>query len=198
MALENRLAAIPFGALIGGPLSAAIEAQGQAAMTTVKFIREVGLTEDNKVQTITFKLDRKSSNGQDETLSLEVPLLTVVPIPFIRIDDVSINFKASLTESGEETSADKLELKADASVEASGKFFTANYGFKASVSSKKDSSSTRNSKYAVEYTMDINVHAVQDDMPAGMSRVLNALVSNLEKQISTSTSAPSEKPGEKQ
>jgi hypothetical protein len=43
------------------------------------------------------------------------------------------------------------------------------------VSSKKDSSSTRDSKYSVEYTMDVAVKAGQDDMPAGMAKVLEML-----------------------
>ena len=43
------------------------------------------------------------------------------------------------------------------------------------VSSKKDSTSTRDSKYSVEYTMDVAVKAGQDDMPAGMSKVLEIL-----------------------
>lgn len=193
MALENRLAAIPFGALIGGPLNAAIEAQARAAVSTVKFIKDVGLDENGNVVPITFKIDN-SQGGNNNTLSLEVPLLTVVPIPFIRIDDMNIAFKASLTESGETSATDTSSTELNASLKASASYLTAKVEFNASVSSKKDSSSTRNSKYAVEYTMDVNVHAVQDDMPAGMSRVLNALVSNVERQIEASpapTPAPS-------
>lgn len=45
----------------------------------------------------------------------------------------------------------------------------------ASYSSKKDSSATRDSKYSVEYTMDVAVHAGQDSMPAGMAKVLEML-----------------------
>ena len=45
----------------------------------------------------------------------------------------------------------------------------------ASYSSKKDSSATKDSKYSVEYTMDVAVHAGQDSMPAGMAKVLEML-----------------------
>lgn len=44
----NALAAIPFGHLIGSPLKAAIEAQGLAAASTLKFIREAGLETKQK------------------------------------------------------------------------------------------------------------------------------------------------------
>jgi hypothetical protein len=53
----------------------------------------------------------------------------------------------------------------------------------ASISSKKDSSATRDSRYSVEYTMDINVHAVQDDIPAGLAKVLGLLNESMERQL---------------
>jgi len=56
MALENRLASIPFGHLIGAPLNAAIDAQARAAMTTVRFIEAVGLDDTGNVKYITFKM----------------------------------------------------------------------------------------------------------------------------------------------
>ncbi|MBQ5410820.1 MAG: hypothetical protein IIU20_03505, partial [Bacteroidales bacterium] len=45
----------------------------------------------------------------------------------------------------------------------------------AQVSSKKDSKATQESKYSVEYTIDVAVHASQDSMPAGMAKVLEMI-----------------------
>lgn len=42
---NNALQSLPFGTLIGGPLSACVEAQKQAALTSWEFIRDVGLTD---------------------------------------------------------------------------------------------------------------------------------------------------------
>ncbi len=89
----NQLGALPFGSLIGGPLNAAIEAQAQAALSSVDFIQKVGLTEDGAVQNVKFKY--VDSTSKDVTL--EVPLLTIVPVPFIRIDDMTIDFKANIS-----------------------------------------------------------------------------------------------------
>ena len=46
----NALQSIPFGSIIGAPLSACIEAQAKAARTSWEFIKEVGLvdTDDGK------------------------------------------------------------------------------------------------------------------------------------------------------
>jgi hypothetical protein len=185
MALQGQLASIPFGALIGGPLNAAIQAQANAAISTVEFIKNVGFDKDNKVTNVTFKY------GEEEAeQTLKVPLLTIVPIPFIRIDDMSINFKASMSQSNETESIESSSVSKEAKLSGSASYWFVKVNMSGSVSSKKDSSSTQNSKYAVEYTIDVNVHAVQDDMPAGMSKILNILAESIERQQEKVQPAP--------
>ena len=46
--------------------------------------------------------------------------------------------------------------------------------------SQKDSKATEESKYSVEYTMDIAVKAGQDSMPAGLAKVLELLGNSLD------------------
>ncbi|ACS84175.1 MULTISPECIES: DUF2589 domain-containing protein [Musicola] len=165
-----QLGNIPFGTLIGGPLNAAVEAQANAAKSSVDFIRQVAIGEDGQIRSVVFKYEKE---GQNATLS--VPVLTIVPIPYLRIDYLDIAFKANIsastTTSDKSSSSSQLDVKANASWSGWG----AKVNFSAAYSSKKDSSSARDSKYNVEYTMDINLHAVQDDMPAGMNKVLNIL-----------------------
>ncbi|EPX64102.1 hypothetical protein D187_005235 [Cystobacter fuscus DSM 2262] len=167
---SSALQGIPFENLIGGPLTAAVKAQALAAKTSVDFIRSVGFTEKNEVVNIKFVYQRDGRN-----VSLDVPLLTIVPIPYLRIDDMTINFKATLSASGDSNtiSTDNFEAKTEAS--ASGGFWGQSYSLSGSVSSKKDSTASASSKYSIEYTMDINVHAVQDDIPKGLSTVLGLL-----------------------
>ena len=93
----NALQAIPFGTIIGGPLKACIEAQALAAQTTWEFIQNVGLnidpeTKEKKAVNVTFQFIQ---NG--EMVQLNVPLLTIVPIPYIAINTVDISFKANIT-----------------------------------------------------------------------------------------------------
>lgn len=45
---------------------------------------------------------------------------------------------------------------------------------------KKDSRATQESKYSVEYTMDVAVKAGQESMPAGLAKVLELLGSSLD------------------
>lgn len=180
----NALQAIPFGTIIGGPLKACIEAQALAAQTTWEFIQNVGLnvdpkTKEKKAVNVTFQFIQ---NG--EMVQLNVPLLTIVPIPYIAINTVDISFKANITasasshdESEEHNSSNK---NASLSVGYRGWGVRVNSNMNASVSSKKDSKSTQDSKYSVEYTMDVNVKAGQDSMPAGMSKILEILGNSLQ------------------
>ena len=179
----SQLKFIPFGHLIGEPMKAAIEAQSIAAETTTKFIRSVGLEEDGKtLANVTFKY-KVVNDGEESISELSVPTLTIVPIPFIRIDEMTIDFTANISQSEtKETEAEKEERKKkehnfNASVRAGWGALSASvgYGFKASCSSTHKSSQKQGSKYNAEYTMNVYLRAVQDEMPTGMTKMLNLL-----------------------
>ncbi len=181
----SALQSIPFGSIIGGPLDAAIEAQAQAAQTSWNFIREVGLSgsDDNK-RAVTVDFIYQS---QGKLVRLVVPLLAIVPIPYIAIDNITIDFKANIDASSstyqKDTSSEKA--KGGGSTEIQGGLFGGAWGFggkasfNASYSSKKDSTATQKSKYSVEYTIDVHLGASQSDMPAGLAAVLNILQSSI-------------------
>jgi hypothetical protein len=179
----NALQAIPFGSIIGGPLTACVEAQAMAAETTWEFIQKVGLQTDDKG-------NKKAVNVQFEyvqggrRMMLNIPLLTIVPIPYIAINEIDIAFKASISASSSSVNQVSKSTSVDAGVSASAHmgfgFYRASVNMHANFSSKKDSKATQESKYSVEYTMDVHVHAGQDSMPAGMARILELLNNTVE------------------
>ncbi len=180
----SALQAIPFSSMIGGPLKACIEAQSMAAKTTWEFIQEVGLTVDpetneKKAVNVSFSFIQ---NGR--TVQLNVPLLTIVPIPYIAINSIDINFKANISASSSSVSETSSSTSLDAGAEVTAGLkvgpFHMDAKLKANYSSKKDSKATEESKYSVEYTMDIAVRAGQDSMPAGLAKVLELLGNSLD------------------
>lgn len=174
----SALQAIPFGSIIGGPLTACIDAQAQAAQTTWEFIKQVGLQTDKEGNTRAITVIFEYVQG-GRRMMLIVPLLTIVPIPYIAINEIEINFKAQISASASNSNEVKRSRAVDAGVKASGGyrglFAKASLEMHANFSSKKDSKATQESKYSVEYTMDVHVHAGQDSMPAGMAKVLEIL-----------------------
>ena len=175
--------AIPFNSMIGGPLKACIEAQAMAAQTTWEFIQNVGLNTDKdgekKAVNVSF-----SFNQGGRMVQLNVPLLTIVPIPYIAIQSVDINFKANISASSssvtENSSSQNLEAGGTAKAKLNLGIFSVEANLKANYSSKKDSKATEESKYSVESTIDVAVKAGQDSMPAGLAKVLELLGNSLD------------------
>ena len=175
---QNLLNGINYSALIGGPLEAAIKAQAMAARSTWEFIQEVGLNTDSDGQksavNVTFLYQKDG-----ELVRLVVPILTIVPIPLIIIDEVDIAFKANIHASASQATEESSSQAIAGELGATGKIgwgpFSLSATLKASYSSKKDSKATQNSEYSVEYTQDVHVHATQAGMPAGLATVLNIL-----------------------
>ena len=174
----GQLSALPFKNIIGGPLTASIAAQALAAKTTVDFIRAVGMQEVNgKLEAINVEFSFQDGTGAFRRL--RVPILTVIPIPFIVIDTVDIEFKARIAASAQQSSEESSSSEAKIGVQASARWGTRGFGASVSVdasySAKKDSKASQESKYSVEYTMDVHVHASQSGLPQGMAQILNIL-----------------------
>lgn len=168
------LQSIPFSHLIGGPLNATVHAQGQAAMTCIEFIERVGFTvpnpqnpQEKAVKEVTFKYNKLDEAGQTKSFSLSVPILAIVPIPYLRIDEVLIDFTAKLNDSVKTDETSVLNVGAN---------FSAHWGpcsFRASVSYKNEKSTSSSSTQ--DYCMAVKVRAVQAEVPGGMKRILDML-----------------------
>lgn len=169
----SSLQSLPFGNIIGGPLIACVEAQAQAAKTSWDFIQQVGLYtdgEEKKTVNVSFQFIKDGRMAQ-----ITLPLLTIVPIPYIAINSVDINFKANISASAASTETESASSSGGGNTSVSGGCLWARGSMNASYSSKKDSAATKDSKYSVEYTMDVTVRAGQESMPAGMAKVLEML-----------------------
>ena len=179
----NAMQAIPFSSMIGGPLNACIEAQAMAARTSWEFIKEVGLNTDEKGQKSAVMVAFSFNRG-GRMVQLNVPLLTIVPIPYIAINTIDINFKASISASSSTASETTEHTEAGGELGAKAELnlglFSMEANLKANYSSKKDSKATAESKYSVESTIDVAVKAGQEGMPAGMAKVLELLGSALD------------------
>jgi hypothetical protein len=178
----NEIANINFSAMLGKPLTAVVDAQAAAALSTVDFINEVGINSDGTVKNVSFKYS-KLVDGASETVELTTPLLTIVPIPFLRVADTTIDFNAKISSVTEYTAATthKLDLSADLRL----RWGFGRLNFKGSYSYQKKTRFSEESTRS--YTMNVKIHAVQDEMPAGMSRVLDLLEEGIVEETTATT-----------
>ena len=145
--INNTFNQVPFSHLLGSPLLACIDAQKQAANSSIDYIYSVGFYEDStEVVNVTFNF---YADGRPATLV--VPLLTIVPVPFFSVDELDIKFNAMV---------DLHEEEIDE--------FKGNY-------SKPVSES--NSNYTYDYFSNLNVHmaASKDHVPTGLSTLMGML-----------------------
>ena len=95
---------LPLEYMLAGPLTAVIKAQALAAKTTIDFIQSVGLQYDSvadeyKATAVEFTYSQPvpdPTNPGAVTLvdsKLTVPLLAIVPIPYIRASDLNVSFE---------------------------------------------------------------------------------------------------------
>lgn len=114
-----------------------------------------------------------------QKMKIDVPILTMMPIPFIKIDytDIEFNVKINSVSNTSSSSNSDTSVKSDTTAGYKGWRFNASTTLNASFSNQKASSSSEEVKK--DYSLNIKVHAVQDDMPAGMSRILDILEENI-------------------
>jgi hypothetical protein len=259
----QELSSINFGAMIGGPLVAVIEAQTQAARATADFIKSVGFDKDNKPVYVEFKYPKEvapyqprvpaqitavtvTAQGQGydaanppvvtfapagamakavveggkvvrvelidagrytaeptatiaapptgtgtvaaatsvtwaaeqeavpaeyRDMKIEVPILTILPIPFIRIEEATVDFNAKIN--AMETRADSSDLAISGNLEVKQRWPGGSAKLNVACSYQKKSSSGESVERT--YSMQIHIKASQDEMPAGMEKLLSLL-----------------------
>lgn len=172
--LTSELNNIDFKKMIGGPLQAVVEAQVAASLATVNFINSVGFTEvdgNKELVMVDFTHKRKDVDGEgkpiDKEVFIKVPLLAMLPIPSLRIEHAIIDFNVKLNSVETSTVSDQIGVNAEVK---------AGWGpvsFKVSASYQRKS--TTGVEVKKEYSLNVNVKAVQDEIPAGLEKILGML-----------------------
>ena len=169
--LANELSSMDFSSLIGGPIQAAVAAQNSASVAQIEFIKEVGMTEvdgNKKLTLAEFIYSTTNSNGEEVSRKISVPVLAMLNVPSLRIDEMTIDFNAKLT--SVETTNTSTDLKVSAELNAS---YMKMVSLKASAAYQKKTSAT--SQIERTYSMVIHVKVVNDELPAGLDRLLTML-----------------------
>lgn len=183
MSVAQQFAGLRMDQLIGGPLSAAADASTQLANSTADFIDRVGFDSDGKARTVAFGYQKRSMNDDGtsnlDEMKVEVPMLAIVPIPNLQIDEVNILFDMEVKQSEQSESSKDMS----ASMSANARIFTAKVNISGSVSSH--SSNTRSSDNSAKYHVD--VRATNHGMPEGLARVLDMMAANVAPELVGST-----------
>jgi hypothetical protein len=191
--------------LIGAPLMALVDAESQAAKATANFIREMGFSvtqpeteglapEDfGDLKMVTFRSQKRGSDGKSHSFKVEVPLLSLLPIPALQIKDAELEFLAKIIDypkisqivhkpepdqqgkpqiEKEALSAEEQRTKKYSLAELPGRDLKATFG-----ADYPDDTTSRQRRLDMLIKMKIKMQ--QADIPAGLGRLFNLMQENI-------------------
>jgi hypothetical protein len=103
----SEIQSLPFYQIIGAPLLALVQGQAQAAQTTAEFIERVGFvppgepTDGNtlgSLRMVSFQYNKPGPDGTIQTFKVELPLLSLVPIPAMEVKSAEFDFAIKITD----------------------------------------------------------------------------------------------------
>lgn len=183
MAIGEQFAGLPMDQLIGAPLSAAADASIRLANSTADFINRVGFDANGNVRNVAFKYEKRSMNEDGtsnlDEMKVDVPMLAIVPIPNLQVDEVNILFDMEVKQSEKSDSS----LDVGATLNATANFGIVKVNVSGSVSVHQ--SNTRSSDNSAKYHVDIR--ATNHGTPEGLARVLDMMAANVAPSLVGST-----------
>jgi len=180
------LGSIDFENLIGGPMNAAVTAQSNASISTINFIKEVGFDREGdevtglkmvdfsfekQVDDPSFEPDPDAPDApvpqKTELVTIKVPFISIVSVPSLRIETLDIDFNVKLNSTYKRKDSSSFKIGGD---------ITAGWGpVKMKVSSSYRRTSSTGVEVKKEYSMGVKVRATNDELPAGLEKVLGLM-----------------------
>ena len=171
MSVEEQFKGLSMSSLIGGPLKAACDAQMELAKSTAEFISQMGFDENNKCRTVEVAFKRpglkENGNVEAEQMKLEVPLLSIVPIPNLQIDEVNVLFEMEIHE----------EVKGEEKSIASVTGIDSPFGLKVNISGNV-SSITNNMDSDNSAKYHVHISNLNKNAPENLTKLLDFMAEN--------------------
>lgn len=168
--------------LIAAPLVATIEADTMTTRSYIDFLREVafdGQTTDGKpalgrLRTFTFQYTQ-SQAGQRVEKSVEIPVVSLIPIPLLQIKEAVFDFEIKVLDSTREVKEENYSFdpQPDAQEPTDDRV-----SMRASLAPQ--SGNSKNEKdHSQTANMKVRVVMHQADMPSGLSNLLTLSANNM-------------------
>jgi hypothetical protein len=187
---------LELGALFAAPLVSVIEADVLAAREFANFLFEFGFVQDGSstdapetrhlgsLRTVTFAYKSPGPNGALQDSVMEIPLLSLVPLPLLQVTDAEFAFQVRVLESQTDAlgAAPPLlnapqALAADGTPAAPSSPQVSKPRIRAMLASGPSPSSTQShsSQNSLDANMSVKLSMKQADVPAGISAMLQLM-----------------------
>src|SRR3990167_1168853 len=178
--------------LIGAPIRALVEAEAQAAMATANFIRSVGFVQDGSgnfgklgdLQMASFLRKRRNAQGEEETIEVQIPLLTMLPIPALQIRDAELEYTVKILD----TELSRSDSPASRQASALGM-----PDLPATLRATLARDTRSEHRRSLDMLVKMKVNIEQSDMPAGLAKLLSISAESVNQRL-VEGPAPTAKP----
>lgn len=172
--IAEMMGGLPMNELIGAPMVSVVSAQRDLAHVMIDYVNDVGYAEPNSTDArmLEFKLKKPVISDDAVTsteVSIQAPVLGILPMPALLVDHVTIDFQMEVTAA----ESSKSNTSAEASATASGGFGC----FKASVTGKVSTSkeNTRSTNQTAKYQ--VHVEANQQPSTECLAKLMDMFAS---------------------
>lgn len=202
VSMAQQFTGLPMEDLIGGPLNAAAKANAAMALTQTRFLMEtcfnkieekdaqgnpkpisykpimIEMSLERGVMTTVEENNKKTLQIKPVVTKFNLPLLTIIPVNSLGVNNVDITFEMEVKSSYSETENEskEAESKGEGSFETKLGWGPLSVSIKGSASYSSRDSSTHDTHYeksnSAKYT--VNVHAGQLPVPKGVNTVIEA------------------------
>jgi hypothetical protein len=110
------LSTLGLGQLLGALMSAVVDGQREATASSLAFVEQVGLVRDGegneRFRTVTIHYAKLDENQEPAEFTLEVPLLAMVAIPTLVVQNAKMSFTYNVTQTTIEEGTERARVRA--------------------------------------------------------------------------------------
>ncbi|KXF82315.1 DUF2589 domain-containing protein [Enterovibrio coralii] len=192
VSMAQQFSGLPMRALVGAPLIAAAQANSEMALTQTRFLLDTCFEKVQEGESQVFRpimvnmtvtrsvIDKDGHPAQDVESRFSLPLMTLIPLNSLAVDEVNVYFEMEVVSSFSQSSKIKASQSSDNKEESrlSDRLETSDQsteltGSVAAMASKHASSDTeKKQSNAARY--EITTHASQLPLPKGVTAVIDA------------------------
>ncbi|SHO58654.1 DUF2589 domain-containing protein [Vibrio quintilis] len=192
--MAQQFSGLPMKSLIGAPLKAATDANGMMSRAQTQFLLSTCFDQkDNNLEPIMISfnitrsiLNQDGTDASPSTASVKftLPLLTIIPLNSLAVDDVKVHFemevKSSTSTDNESSKEQETAAKADITAKYNAGLFSVEVHGSVSHNSKSTSSQKEHYEASNQAKYEVDVHAGQLPLPTGVTTIITAFTKNID------------------
>lgn len=176
--------------MIAAPMVAMIQGETLAAQATAEFIETVGFVanatpqadEFGKLRMVTFSYQKQDINGQAEVVEMQLPVLSLIPIPLLHISEGEIEFGVRITDVVQINSGSQLKSAQNN-----------NYPLNLPLSNIQGAITTPlkfETQTNTDVQMNVKVKIAQADVPEGLKQLFRVFDVSMQASLATPVQNP--------